>query len=134
MAYGGKSRNAAQGVVSRNDNLLCQPKRLTVQQGDLEVSMIAHCISVFFGMSVIIVTIISSDLAIKSWFLYCFRKISSGPHSSLCQYESNAVITVLSNKIKTQETLINQLILRFILHTGSKKYHILCCWLLVLHG
>lgn len=66
MAYGGKSRNAAQGVFSRNDNLLCQPKRLTVQQGDLEVSMIAHCISVFFGMSVIIVTIISSDLAIKS--------------------------------------------------------------------
>lgn len=62
------------------------------------------------------------------------QKIPSGPHLSLCQYESNAVITVLSNKIKPQEILINQLILRFILYIGSKNYHILCCCFLVLYG
>lgn len=62
------------------------------------------------------------------------QKIPSGLHLSLCQDESNAVITVLSNKINPQEIAINQLIFRCIVCTGSKNNFILCHWFLVLYG
>lgn len=54
------------------------------------------------------------------------QKIPSGPHLSLCQDEPNAVITVLSNKIKSQEILISQLIFKLVLCTGSKNNFVLC--------
>lgn len=71
------------------DNVLCQPERLTVEQERLKRFSNKITVSVLL------------------------QKIPSGPHLSLRQYEYNAVITVLSNKIKTKEIdrkLINQLI------------------------
>lgn len=129
-----KSRNMAQGVVSRNDNLLGQPKKLTVQQerlGGFHDCVLYFCIfQDVCNYSYYHIKQFSNKIMVS----VLLQKIPSGPHLSLCQYESNAVFIVLSNKTKTQETLINQLILRFILCIGNKKYHILCSWFLVLYG
>lgn len=108
-----KSRNMAQGVVSRNDNMLCQPERLTVEQEKLGGF---HDCTLYFCLfqdvcnySYYHIKRFSNKITVS----VLLQKIPSGPPLSLCQYEYNAVITVLSDKIKTKEIdrkLINQLI------------------------
>lgn len=88
----------AQGMVSRNDNLLCQSKGLTLQQeklGGFHDCTLYFCIfQDACNYSYYHIKSFSNKIMVS----VLLQKIPSGPHLSLCQYESNAVITVLTNK------------------------------------
>lgn len=91
-----KSRNTAQGLVSRNDSVLCQPERLTMKErlGGFHNYTLYFCV---------FQDVCNNSYNHIKWFSnkitvsVLLQKIPSGLHLSLCQYEYNTVITVLSN-------------------------------------